>query len=122
MALAVEVVLNFNTNKQRKKSFQISFANASNAEMSKILQPYINRFFFFGGGGRAGEGGYLFTTQSRLLKILEMEPFENILGNGENAGDQHFLLYPQCFLSVLKRISVFKFHLSFRYSISTFSP
>ena len=23
---------------------------------------------------------------------------ENILGKGENAGDQHFLLFPQCFL------------------------
>ena len=24
--------------------------------------------------------------------------FENILGKGENAGNQHFLLFPQCFL------------------------
>ena len=24
---------------------------------------------------------------------------ENIAGKGENAGKQHFLLYPQCFLS-----------------------
>ena len=31
--------------------------------------------------------------------------FENILGKGENAGDQHFLLYPQYFLSCPKQIS-----------------
>ena len=26
------------------------------------------------------------------------EAFENIVGKGENAGNQHFLLFPQCFL------------------------
>ena len=36
------------------------------------------------------------------IKIDEMmnlvfDKFENIVGNGENAGDQHFLLFPQCF-------------------------
>ena len=25
-------------------------------------------------------------------------PFENIVGKGENGGNQHFLLFPQCFL------------------------
>ena len=29
----------------------------------------------------------------------EKKPFENIVGKGENAGNQHFLLFPQCFLS-----------------------
>ena len=29
---------------------------------------------------------------------LWKEGFENIVGKGENAGDQHFLLFPQCFL------------------------
>ena len=24
-------------------------------------------------------------------------PIENIVGEGENAGDQHFLLFPHCF-------------------------
>ena len=28
--------------------------------------------------------------------------FENIVGKGENAGTQHFLLFPQCFLSFPK--------------------
>ena len=29
-------------------------------------------------------------------------PSENIVGKGENAGNQHFLLFPQCFLSFPK--------------------
>ena len=35
---------------------------------------------------------------------LKKKPFENIVGKGENAGNQHFLLSRQCFLL----ISVFK--------------
>ena len=34
------------------------------------------------------------TTQSRLLMTLDKKPFENIVGKGENAGNQHFLLVP----------------------------
>ena len=30
----------------------------------------------------------------------EIDVFENIVGKGENAGNQHFLLYPQCFLLI----------------------
>ena len=29
---------------------------------------------------------------------LSKNPFQNIVGKGENAGNQHFLLFPQCFL------------------------
>ena len=36
---------------------------------------------------------------------------ENIVGKGENAGSQHFLLLIQCFLPMTERISVFKLHL-----------
>ena len=36
-----------------------------------------------------------FTTQSRLLTTQGKKPFENIVGKGENAGNQHFLLFPQ---------------------------
>ena len=53
----------------------------------------------------------LFTTQSRLLTTLRKEAFENILGKGENAGHQHFLLFPKCFPSSQKQISIFKSHL-----------
>ena len=34
------------------------------------------------------------------------KPFENIVGKGENAGKQHFLLFPQCFLPFTKQISI----------------
>ena len=40
----------------------------------------------------------LFTTQSQLLTAVNTEHLENIVGKGENAGNQHFLLFPQCFL------------------------
>ena len=33
---------------------------------------------------------------------LRKKPFENIVGKGENAGNQHFLLFPQGFLALLK--------------------
>ena len=29
---------------------------------------------------------------------LKKKPVENIMGKGENAGNQNFLLFPQCFL------------------------
>ena len=35
---------------------------------------------------------------------LEKRAFEkNIVGKGENAGNQHFLLFPQCFLAFPKQ-------------------
>ena len=39
---------------------------------------------------------YLLTLSDIILTF----PFENIVGKGENAGNQHFLLFPQCFLSI----------------------
>ena len=43
----------------------------------------------------------------------KIKPFENLAGKGENAGNQHFLLFPQCFLPFPKQISFFsaKFNL-----------
>ena len=38
----------------------------------------------------------------------EKKGFENILGKGEIAGNQHFLLFPQCFLPFQAQISIFK--------------
>ena len=40
----------------------------------------------------------LFTTDFQLLTTLKKKSFENIVGKGENAGNQHFLPFPQCFL------------------------
>ena len=44
------------------------------------------------------------------LNDSELKTLENIVGKGENAGNQHFLLFPQCFLPIPKRISVLKSH------------
>ena len=46
---------------------------------------------------------YLCTSQSRLLTHHQMKAFENIVGKEENAGNQHFLLFPQCFLPFTKQ-------------------
>ena len=43
-----------------------------------------------------------------LLTTLRKEAFENILGKGENAGNQHFLLFPKCFLHIPEQISIFE--------------
>ena len=37
---------------------------------------------------------YSFPTQSRPLMTLQKNLLENIVGKGENAGNQHFLLVP----------------------------
>ena len=39
---------------------------------------------------------------------LVEKPFENIVGKEENAGDQHFLLFPQCFLSYERQLYCIK--------------
>ena len=44
----------------------------------------------------------LYYTNPTLM-IPRKRPFENIVGEkGENAGNQHFLLFPQCFISLPK--------------------
>ena len=54
---------------------------------------------------------YPFTTQSRCLMTLGKRAFENIVGKGENAGNQHFLIFPQFFLPFPKQISSFESYL-----------
>ena len=46
--------------------------------------------------------------KSLRLKTLKGSLLKNIVGKGENAGNQHFLLFPQCFLAIPKRFSVVK--------------
>ena len=46
-------------------------------------------------------------THFRLLTILKKRAFENTVEIGENAGDQYFLLFPQTFPLISRRISVF---------------
>ena len=36
------------------------------------------------------------------VPTLRMKPLENIMGKGENAGNQHFLLFPTMFYSLSK--------------------
>ena len=41
-----------------------------------------------------------------LLKVkYSLGQIENIVGKGENAGYQHFLLFPQCFLLRTKSVT-----------------
>ena len=42
----------------------------------------------------------LFTLNHTITTLTT--PFEKIVGKGENAGNQHFLLFPQCFLTLPK--------------------
>ena len=42
----------------------------------------------------------LFTTNSPVLKSPLIEAFENIVRKGENAGNQHFLLFLQSFFNL----------------------
>ena len=51
--------------------------------------------------------------RSRLLTTLRKNPSKNIVGKGENTGEQHFLLFPQCFLPILKRYFNFFNHFYF---------
>ena len=44
----------------------------------------------------------LYTIQSRLWTTLKKTAFENMVGKGENAGNQHFLLFSLFFFSLLK--------------------
>ena len=52
-----------------------------------------------------------------FLPTPSMKPFENIVGKRENAGNQHFLLFPQCFLPFSKEISILQSHLLCRLQI-----
>ena len=45
------------------------------------------------------------------LNDREKEAFENIVGKGENAGNQHFLLFPQFFIPFPNQISIVHLHL-----------
>ena len=44
-----------------------------------------------------------FATQFQLLKTLKKKALENTVGKEENAGNQHFLLFPQCFQLLSQR-------------------
>ena len=49
--------------------------------------------------------------------VRKKKTSENFVGRGEIAGYQHFLLFPQCFLSFPSQISSFESHLCCRLQI-----
>ena len=49
-----------------------------------------------------------------------MKAFENIVGTGKNAGNQHFILFPQCILPYQSEKSSFQQHNIFYPSINKF--
>ena len=49
-----------------------------------------------------------FISQSEVLTTRKGKTYENIVGRGENAGNQHFLLFSQCFLSHQRQKIKFK--------------
>ena len=53
----------------------------------------------------------IYHTSNEPAKEANIKKKKNIVGKGENAGTQHFLLFPQCFFLNQKRIFVFKLHL-----------
>ena len=77
-----------------KCTLKMSSSVCFNLDQSKILS--------------SGNGLILYHM---ILTFYDLEKaFENNVGNGENAGYQHFLHFPQCFLSFPKQISVFRLH------------
>ena len=61
--------------------------------------------------GLCGYGLTLYHTIPTLNNPKNRGFFLTIVGKGENASDQHFLLFPPCFLPISTRISVFKLYL-----------
>ena len=49
-----------------------------------------------------------FKGLSLEFEALEEKPFENIVGKVENAGNQHFRLFPQCFLTYERQLKYYE--------------
>ena len=104
MTLAVKVALNPNTTNQPidiqknlnvEKSFGIRQCVLLWVDtFGKYINPLPNDKIFCLSKLKAFADDKINETQ-KLRYILEW--IENIVGKGENAGYQHFLLFPQCF-------------------------
>ena len=70
--------------------------------MTMPMKPTIHQYFVTFFENRLGKHwnhyGKPIPTQWHILTCLGKKPFQNIVGKGENAGNQHFHLFPQCFL------------------------
>ena len=47
---------------------------------------------------RINDGWITLITLYHTIPALKPKAFDNIVGKGENTGNYHFLLFPQCFL------------------------
>ena len=50
-------------------------------------------------------------TLTTFDALEDKKPFKNTVGKGENAGYQHFLIFPHCFLPYKIQIICFEMHL-----------
>ena len=53
-----------------------------------------------------------FLSSCKRLMNLKKKTFENVMRKGGNAGNQHFLLFTQCFLPFQREIPSIQGHLS----------
>ena len=53
---------------------------------------------------------------------FEKKPFQNIVGKGENAGKKHCILFPQCFLTLFEKVSIFPLNLLYHCKCFQFGP
>ena len=103
MTLAVQSGVKPQYNKQQQQTLHVVFA----------LKLLICKCFEFGMGSVESYcwvKPQLYTKQFRLLMTLRKKSFESrsIVEKGEDAGNQHFLLFPQCFLPSKKQILILK--------------
>ena len=51
-----------------------------------------------------------FSQNDDFFTLLQNMPFENSVGEGENAGKQQFLLFQQCFVRTFRRFVAMALH------------
>ena len=61
-------------------------------------ESIFQRFLFFFENVSLCQRYFTHSHTIPTFNDLVITPLENIVGKGENAGNQHFLLLPQCFL------------------------
>ena len=69
-------------------------------EIACYKHPFLTMFYISlerQNAALCGNGLTLYHIIPTLMTYRK-KPFENIEGKGENAGNQHFILFPQCFL------------------------
>ena len=56
----------------------------------------------------------LYHTSTTFNDLASLRLLKTLFGKGENAGNQHFLLFPQCFLSYRRQTPSFEAHMNGR--------